>query len=147
MRPIMRSIASLSFIMLVATACAAPRALPKAQPTAAQQIANPASENCAKQGGKLSIEKNGAGGEFGVCVFEDNLQCEEWAMMRGECPVGGIKVTGYNTPAARYCAIAGGEYAITGDSGAETEKGTCTFKNSKSCDVWEYYNGKCSPND
>ena len=28
--------------------------------------------------------------------------------MRGDCPVGGVKVTGYVTPAARYCAITGG---------------------------------------
>jgi len=35
-------------------------------------------------------------------------QCEEWAMARGECPVGGVKVSGYNTSAARYCAITGG---------------------------------------
>mgnify|MGYP003704916783 CR=1 FL=1 len=25
-----------------------------------------------------------------VCVFADNRQCEEWAMMRDRCPVGGI---------------------------------------------------------
>ena len=109
-------------------------------------IANPASENCIQEGGTLTIEKRGDGGEFGVCIFEDNKQCEEWAMMRGECPVGGIKVTGYITPAARYCAITGGEYQITGESGSDQEQGTCTFKNGKICDVWDYFNGKCDPN-
>ena len=39
--------------------------------------------------------------------------------MRGDCPVGGVKVTDYATPAGRYCAIAGGTYAITGNSGAD----------------------------
>lgn len=106
-------------------------------------IANPASVNCEKQGGTLQIEKIGSGGEIGVCYFEDNRQCEEWALMRGDCPVGGVKVTGYVTPAARYCAITGGDYNITGGSG-DTEQGTCTFKNGKTCDVWEYYNGECS---
>src|SRR5262245_52405113 len=48
-------------------------------PTAAQQRANPASENCVAQGGRLVIETAGDGGEFGVCLFEDNRQCEEWA--------------------------------------------------------------------
>jgi hypothetical protein len=33
-----------------------------------------------------------------VCVFGDNRQCEEWALMRGQCPAGGIRVTGYVTP-------------------------------------------------
>jgi putative hemolysin len=68
-------------------------------------LANPASQYCADQGGTLTIEKRGDGGEFGVCTFEDNLQCEEWAMMRGQCPVGGIKVTGYLTPAVRLQVV------------------------------------------
>jgi Tol biopolymer transport system component len=110
-------------------------------------MANPASENCVQQGGMLVIEKRGEMGEFGVCYFEDNLQCEEWALLRGECPTGGLKVTGYITEAARFCAITGGEYAITGNSGADNEQGTCTFKTGKSCDVWDYYNGKCGPNE
>ena len=147
MHRVWRAIASLSIVVFVAVACAAPEAQPTVAPTSAPQIANPASENCAKQGGELSIDKNGAGAEFGVCLFDDNQQCEEWALMRGECPAGGIKITGYVTLAARYCAITGGEYAVTGDSGVETEQGTCTFKNGKSCDVWDYFNGKCSVNE
>ena len=39
-------------------------------------------------------------GQIGVCYFADNKQCEEWALEKGYCPVGGVKVTGYNTPAA-----------------------------------------------
>lgn len=107
------------------------------------KIANPASENCVKSGGRLSIEKRGDGGEYGVCLFEDNRQCEEWALLRGDCPMGGIKVTGYVTPASRYCAITGGEYTITANSNMENEQGICSFKNGKKCDVWEYFNGKC----
>ncbi|MCU0487239.1 MAG: DUF333 domain-containing protein [Anaerolineales bacterium] len=109
------------------------------------QLANPASENCIAQGGTLALEERGELGQIGVCYFEDNLQCEEWALMRGDCPIGGVKVTGYITEAGRYCAITGGEYAITGNSGAEDEQGTCTFKNGLQCDAWAYYNGECSP--
>ena len=65
--------------------------------------------------------------------------------MRGECPVGGVKVTGYVTPAGRYCAITGGEYAITGKSGESDEQGTAHFKNGTQCDAWDYFNGKCEP--
>jgi putative hemolysin len=96
--------------------------LPKATPQPTEPsvgIANPASENCVKLGGTLSIQKNGSGGEYGICIFEDNLQCEEWAMFRGDCPVGGIKITGYITPAAVYCAISGGEYNISGESNTD----------------------------
>jgi Tol biopolymer transport system component len=112
----------------------------------AAQLANPASANCVKVGGMLAMEQRGDLGEMGVCYFEDNLQCEEWALLRGECPVGGRKVTGYITEAGRFCAITGGEYAITGGSNSDNEQGTCTFPNGKTCDAWGYYNGTCSPN-
>jgi putative hemolysin len=79
-----------------------------------------------------------------VCYFEDNRQCEEWALLRGDCPVGGLKVTGYITPAAQYCVITGGTYAITGNNGADDEQGTCTLKDGTICDVWDYYNGACT---
>jgi putative hemolysin len=126
----------------------APGAKPRPETNATQpSMANPASRNCVKQGGRLAIEKRGELGEFGVCYFEDNRQCEEWTLFRGECPVGGLKVTGYITEAARFCAITGGEYAVTGNSGADNEQGTCTFKTGKSCDVWEYYNGTCCPDE
>ena len=65
-------------------------------------------------GGKLVIER-GSGGEIGVCLLEDNRQCEEWALLRGLCPAGGIRVTGYATPEERLCAIRGGEYTNTGE--------------------------------
>jgi putative hemolysin len=103
---------------------------------------NPASAYCEEQGGTLEIRR-GEGGEYGVCVFEDNRQCEEWAMLRGECPVGGIKITGYVTLAAQYCAITGGEYQVTGNSNTDQEQGTCTFKNGQTCDAWDYFVGKC----
>lgn len=107
------------------------------------QIANPASQNCIEQGGTLAIEQRGDGGQFGVCYFEDNRQCEEWALLRGDCPLGGVKVAGYATPAGRFCAITGGAYAITGNSGADDEQGVCTLPGGGQCDAWDYYNGVC----
>jgi len=112
----------------------------------AGQITNPASENCIKHGGTLVIQKHNDGGEYGVCTFQDNRQCEEWAMFRGECPVGGIKITGYITPAAQFCAITEGKYQVTGNSNTDKEQGVCIFNNGKTCDVWDYYAGKCNPN-
>jgi putative hemolysin len=109
------------------------------------RLANPASKNCVAHGGMLSIRKRADGGEYGICVFEDNRQCEEWAMLRGDCPVGGIKITGYITPAAQYCAITGGIYKIVANGNSDWEQGICSFKNGRTCDVWSYYAGKCSP--
>jgi len=90
------------------------------------------------------VVERGPGGELGVCLFEDNRQCEEWALLRRQCPAGGLRVTGYATAAARYCAITGGRYAITGHSGAADEEGTCTLPSGASCRADAYYRGTCA---
>lgn len=112
-------------------------------PNSSVSLANPASVYCVEQGGDLKIETRPDGGEFGVCYFMDNYQCEEWAMFREECPVGGRKVTGYITPAGRFCAISGGEYAITVQGDVETEKGNCKLPSGEVCEAEEFWEGKC----
>ena len=89
--------------LLLVAACVP---VPAQQPVG-QGIANPASENCVKQGGKLEIRK-GEKGEVGICIFADGSECEEWAFMRGECKPG------QNKPAAQaftdpfaFCTAAG----------------------------------------
>jgi putative hemolysin/membrane-bound inhibitor of C-type lysozyme len=108
-------------------------------------LANPASQNCAAKGGKLTIEKKPNGGQFGVCLFDDNMQCEEWSMLRGQCRTGGIKVTGFSTAAGRYCAITGGTYKVVSASNTPDEKGTCSFAGGKTCDAAAYFDGTCAP--
>jgi len=107
--------------------------------SSAPQLANPASAHCVEHGGRHVVER-GPGGELGICLFEDNRQCEELALLRGQCPAGGLRVTGYATAAARYCAITGGRYAITGRSGAADEEGTCTLPSGADA----YYRGTCA---
>ena len=125
-------------LAVMVAAAAIPRA--NAQST----LANPASQNCVAKGGTVAIEKNPKGAEYGVCMFADNLQCEEWAMLRGQCRTGGIKVTGYVTPAARYCAITGGTYRVVAASNTRAERGSCAFGNGKRCDAFAYYEGSCT---
>jgi putative hemolysin len=48
------------------------------------QIANPASEFCIENGGRLEIRQD-LQGEAGFCIFEDGSECEEWAYFNGEC--------------------------------------------------------------
>lgn len=100
------------------------------------KLGNPASQRCVDEGGKLQIEQRPGGGQFGVCVFTDNRQCEEWAMFRVECPVGGLRVTGYLTPAARFCAISGGRYTDADDR--------CTLPGGKICEASAYFAGTCT---
>lgn len=101
-------------------------------------IANPASVNCANVGGNLKIEKRGDGGEYGLCYFEENRACEEWALLRDECPYGGRKTTGFDTIDQKYCAWVGGDtFAV--------ENSVCTFKNGSTCLTIDLYNGTCLP--
>ncbi|MFA5048820.1 MAG: DUF333 domain-containing protein [Patescibacteria group bacterium] len=52
------------------------------QPTG---LANPASVYCQQNGGKLDIRKNNDGSEYGICVFADKSECDEWKFFRQEC--------------------------------------------------------------
>jgi putative hemolysin len=104
--------------------------------TGQTQLANPASQRCAAAAGTLQIERRPDGGQYGVCVFDDNRQCEEWALFRGQCPAGGLKVTGYLTPASRFCAITGGRY----DDAAKA----CTLPGGKTCGAESYSAGSCT---
>ena len=101
------------------------------------QLANPASVNCTKSGGHLAIEKRGDGGEYGVCYFDDNKACEEWALFRGECPQGGVKTTGLDSIEQKYCAWSGGQTLAV-------ENSVCTFKDGSTCSTGAFYKGKCS---
>ncbi|WP_323121637.1 putative hemolysin [Burkholderia alba] len=46
-------------------------------------MANPASVNCAKLGGK-SVIHDSPRGQYGMCVFRDGRECEEWALYRDD---------------------------------------------------------------
>jgi putative hemolysin len=48
-------------------------------------LANPASVYCQEQGYTLEIRTDTDGGQYGVCVFPDGTECDEWAFFRGEC--------------------------------------------------------------
>lgn len=115
-----------------------------ARSESAAKIANPASGYCSQSGGDLRIETLGNRGQIGVCWFEDERRCEEWALFRGACPVGGLHVTGYLTPGARYCVIRGGHYEITrSESAGAPEQGLCTLPDGTRCDAGTLWNGGC----
>lgn len=108
------------------------------------RMANPASENCIKVGGTFVLEADPGGGQYGVCTFSGGNQCEEWALLRGECPVGGVNVKTFTAPQGRYCAIRGGTYAVTKSGDVRTEVGTCTpFGSTEPCDAAAFWFGKC----
>jgi putative hemolysin len=48
-------------------------------------LANPATEHCLEQGGRSETRTGPEGNQYGVCIFEDGSECDEWAYFRGEC--------------------------------------------------------------
>jgi putative hemolysin len=63
---------SIGFIFLVMLAIG---------PERAWALANPASVFCVQSGGKSEI-RNGARGQYGVCILPDGRAVEEWAYFR-----------------------------------------------------------------
>jgi putative hemolysin len=73
-------IAAAAWIASIA-ACSESAAPPR-EATESVALANPAAEHCVEQGGRHVIEAAPTGDEFGVCYFEDNRQCEAWALLQ-----------------------------------------------------------------
>lgn len=73
-------------IVLALVACQTPVA---PQPTEGGMggMANPASVYCEEQGGAIEL-REAEGGTYGVCIFEDGSECDEWAFYGGECKAG-----------------------------------------------------------
>jgi len=51
-------------------------------------MANPASVYCTENNGTLEIRTDSTGGQWGVCIFDDGSECEEWKFFRAECKPG-----------------------------------------------------------
>ena len=98
-------------------------------------LPNPASQNCIAKGGSLLISKRGDGGQYGICLFPDDQQCEEWALFRGDCPIGGIPIPDSLTVEETYCLITGG---IILDDPTQ-----CQLPKGKICSLKDLYGGKC----
>ncbi len=64
-----------------------PGATDESSPAPAPGMANPASEFCIDQGGRLEIRQE-AGGEAGYCIGPNGAECPEWAFFNGECAWG-----------------------------------------------------------
>jgi putative hemolysin len=124
--------------------------MPSVEPAQEPQpgMANPASVFCEEQGGRLEIRTAADGGQFGVCLFADGSECEEWAFFNGECqpdgqPAATIEPEVAN-PAAAYCVQQGGKSMILPDQ-AGNQVGKCVFADGSQCDEWAFYRGECRP--
>jgi putative hemolysin len=93
------------------------------------------SEKCNEQGGNIIKKKRGDGADYEVCIFEDDRQCEIYALIAGDCKKGGVPITGFSKQEQIYCAILGGQNSEVQD--------ICTFKGGTHCELRELFNGTC----
>jgi putative hemolysin len=61
-----------------------PRTLPKNE----TGLPNPASRYCIEMGYVWEIRTNPDGNQYGICIFPDGSECEEWAYYEGKCKPG-----------------------------------------------------------
>lgn len=111
------------------------------EPTASSEIANPASVFCQENGG-INETREGEGGQYGVCKFNDGSECGDWAYFRGECKPGDMKLVpppGSVTETTEPTEVSGTAYqnedygfSLTYPEGWIVEEGdhTVIFKNS-----------------
>jgi len=109
------------------------------------RMPNPASQYCVEQGGKVEIRTDAQGNEYGVCVFPDGSECEEWAFFRGECAPG-TPVARMPNPASQYCVEQGGKVEIRTDAQGN-EYGVCVFPDGSECEEWAFFRGECAPGE
>ena len=97
-------------------------------------LPNPASVYCEKLGYKLEIRTDETGGQYGVCIFPDGQECEEWKFFRGKC---GQKFS--------FCEKQG--YKIENkieDMGTWTaEYAVCIFPDGSECKESAFFEGRC----
>lgn len=77
-----------SLEMLTGLALAAAVVVGCTQQAPEPQLPNPASVYCEEVGGQLDIREDPDGGQYGVCVFADGSECDEWDLYRGDCEPG-----------------------------------------------------------
>ena len=116
-------------------------------------LANPASVNCGKVGGKTEIKKDAQGNEYGMCTFTNGTTCDEWALFRNEgCkPFTPVTTTpaaavGMANPASVNCGKVGATSEILNNPDG-SQYGMCKFPNGTSCEEWALFRGEgCKPN-
>jgi putative hemolysin len=99
------------------------------QPTAGPGLANPASVYCEGLGYELELRSDETG-SYGVCIFPDGSECEEWDFLAGRCG-----------QEHSYCAQQG--FLIEAEE--ESNIGKCVFTDGSFCMELDYFEGRCVP--
>ena len=90
-------------------------------------MANPSSVYCSGLG-YTEVTRETDAGQYGVCIFPDESECDSWDFLAGRCGAE-----------RSYCVQQG--YKLRPGENV----GTCVFDDGSSCDEYQYFQGQCGP--
>jgi hypothetical protein len=114
-------------ILAALAACGGQATDSPTEPTLPEEsgMANPASVYCLGLGFNLEMRESEAG-QYGVCIFPDGAECEEWDFLAGRC-----------APERSFCAQQG--FTLQPDGNV----GTCLFPDGTACPEIDFFEGRC----
>jgi len=138
--------------MVCLTACAArnPQPVPVAATPGSVKIVNPATAYCEEKGYRSNIVTTTDGSQYGICIFPDGSECEEWSFFRGQCgptpkiPIVCTGIPQIANPASVNCVEKGGKVDIR-SSADGSQFGMCQFPDKSECEEWAFFRGECTP--
>lgn len=104
--------------------------------TKAGSLATAAYTKCVQNDGFVTTDRRGKSGFYNVCNFDDDMNCELYALYNGQCPIGGVHTVGYTTRPQVFCALRGGQ--PTGKN-----NGQCKMPDGKICSTAAVYSDTC----
>jgi putative hemolysin len=116
-------------IVVGTSGCGTSKEEPTSQPSGAPGLANPASVYCEGLGYTLDLRTDDSG-SYGVCIFPDGSECDEWDFLAGRC---GQEYS--------YCEQHG--FILEAEEGSNI--GSCVFTDGSSCMELDYFEGRCEP--
>lgn len=150
---------SLAIVVIVLVSCSGSQTQPESTPssqtigtdTPLAVIPNPASVFCQEQGYQSKTRTAEDSSQYGVCIFPDGSECDEWAYFRDECrPVSqnailtDTPLADMSNPALVFCQKQGYQSEVrTAEDGSQY--GVCIFPDGSECNEWAFYHGECSP--
>ena len=72
-------------------------------------LANPAAVKCSVDGFSYEIREDADGGQYGVCIDEENRECDAWEYFHDECVLGEAVVEKIDEPEAPIEEVLDGE--------------------------------------
>jgi putative hemolysin len=116
----LRGVSRTALMVLLVSACGQATATPlSVQTEEVSELPNPAAVYCEEQGYSYEIREEADGGQYGVCISPEGIECDEWAFYRGECELS-VQGESNSLPAYQEQTVTGWSgYVVSAPQGAQ----------------------------